>query len=278
MQMTMHATLRPIMAHVPDSIASTSSRHDSAETHVRPSSGSESTMQLLFGGPGPSISREVGGKDRLHVSDAGEEAATPAAAYFACHVITAPQLLAQLPAAAHKQLTQQPVLTSIMTALQRTLSTGSNTDTNPTGTCQKGSSIRSEGKEGAAECLSKGISRDSGLSGIGLDGPLDAMLALGNLAELLSGQRITKAIQVCSHALPIDRCQMVIMLAIRCHDTNHDSNQMKKKYIMMFKVTKAATRAAAATTTSINTAMQLCRTSLVCFLAGSQKFSCNYKL
>ena len=205
-QMTMHAALRPIIAHVPDSIASTSGRDAATESHVRPSYGSDSTAQLLSSRLGPGASHEFGGKDGLHASDAGAEAAMPAAAYFACHVITAPQLLAQLPAAAHKQLIQQPVLMSIMTALQWTVSTGSNTGTNPTGTRQKGNSIRSDGKEGAAECLSQGVSRDSDLSGIGLDGPLDAVLALGNLAELLSGQRITKAIQVCSHALPIDRC------------------------------------------------------------------------
>lgn len=222
-QMTMHAALRPIMAHVPDSIASTSGRNASTESHGRPSSRSESTIQLLSGRPAPDTSRKLGSKNRLHASDAGEEAAMPAAAHFACHVITAPQLLAQLPAAAYKQLTQQPVLMSIMAALQLTVSTGSNTGTNPTGTCQKGSSIRSDGKEGAGECLSKGIPKGRCLSGIGLHGPLDAVLALGNLAELLSGRRITKAIQVCSHAVPINRCQMIVMVTKRYRGTSQNN-------------------------------------------------------
>ncbi len=156
-QMTMHATLRPLTTHTPDSDASSSGRSTSAAS------------------------------------------ASAAAPHFACHVITAPQLLSQLPAAARKQLTSASTLIVIMTALQRpTSSQGNRSDPTSKTLPQKGKAVGPD-RQDTGDCLQEGIQNVTQLRDIKLDTALDAVLALGNLAGLLSGDRVTKATQVCLH-------------------------------------------------------------------------------
>ena len=140
-------------------------------------------------------------------SDSRHPSAAVAAAHFACSVITAPQLLSQLPAAAHKELTHPPILMAIMTAMQHVTSTQGCTpqaegqgahlmgQVNGKGLNINGKRLEGNGKGPGLD----GVEADGGLNqllAIKLDGALDAMRALGNLASLLSGKRVRKASKV----------------------------------------------------------------------------------
>lgn len=194
-QMTTHAALRPLTAHVPGSRASISGIHVGTMAHIETNSQSEAEARQLCGsidGTGSGVLRGV-------TSDAKAEASI-AAAHFACHVLTAPQLLKQLPAASCKLLTQQSTLISLMAALQQiSASNGSSKTPNGNAALDKGISLASGGRTCKFSLPGTDL-KGTCLGGIRLDGALDALLALGNLAGLLAGERISKAAQV--YALP----------------------------------------------------------------------------
>lgn len=199
-QMTTHAALRPLIAHEPDSKASISGSHICSAARTESDSQSKSGACQL-----------CGDSDKVNSGDAMQEEATSdaqttssiAAAHFACHVLTAPQLLRQLPAASRKLLTQQSTLKSLMSALQRiSASNGSSKTSNGKAALDKGSSLGSSGRN-CKISLSETDLKGTCLGGVRLGGALDALVALGNLAGLLAGERITKAAQV--YALPACR-------------------------------------------------------------------------
>ncbi|DBA70054.1 TPA: hypothetical protein ACH3X2_012301 [Trebouxia sp. C0005] len=189
-QMTTHAALRPLTAHVPGSRASISGIHVGTMAHIETNSQSEAEARQLCGsidGTGSGVLRGV-------TSDAKAEASI-AAAHFACHVLTAPQLLKQLPAASCKLLTQQSTLISLMAALQQiSASNGSSKTPNGNAALDKGISLASGGRTCKFSLPGTDL-KGTCLGGIRLDGALDALLALGNLAGLLAGERISKAAQ-----------------------------------------------------------------------------------
>ena len=219
-QMTTHAALRPLIAHVPDSKASISG------SHVCSVASAESGFQLESGAF--QLCRDSGGFDS---GDAVQEGATSdaqatasiAAAHFACHVLTAPQLLRQLPAASRKLLTQQSTLMSLMSALQQmSASNGSSKTPNGKAAPVKGSFRGSSPASSGNSCkvsLSETNLMGTCLGGIRLDGALDAVIAVGNLAGLLAGELVTKAAQVyalpvCNAPLPFCVITMVYIITI----------------------------------------------------------------
>ncbi|DBB07131.1 TPA: hypothetical protein ACH3X1_011703 [Trebouxia sp. C0004] len=191
-QMTTHAALRPLTAHVPGSKASSSSSHTCSAARSEPSVQSETgAFQLCGHSDGNGSGDEVPGS----VTCDAKATASIAAAHFACHVLTAPQLLRQLPAASCKLLTQQSTLMSLMSALQQySASNGSSKTPNGKAALDRGSSLASSGRSCKISLPGNDL-KGNHLGGIRLDGAFDALMALGNLAGLLAGERITKAAQ-----------------------------------------------------------------------------------
>ncbi len=192
-QMTTHAAQRPLTVHVPGSKASISGSHRCSAAHTETRSQPQSgACQMSDISDGIDCGDTVQGGATSDV----QAAASIAAAHFACHVLTAPQLLRQLPAASCKLLTQQSTLTSLMSALQQiSASNGSSKTPNGKSALDRGNSPASSGRS----C--KFSLSGTCLGGVQLDGALDALIALGNLAGLLAGERVTKAAQV--DALPV---------------------------------------------------------------------------
>ena len=150
-----------------------------------------------------------GNTDGVGSGDAVQEGATSdaqttasiAAAHFACHVLTASQLLRQLPAMSRKLLMQQATLTSLMSALQQISAPhGSSKTPNGKAALDRGNGPASSGNS-CKVSLSETNLMGTCLGGIRMDGALDAVIAVGNLAGLLAGERVTKAAQV--YALPV---------------------------------------------------------------------------
>ncbi len=195
-QMTTHAALRPLNAHVPDSTATISGSHMCTVASAGSSSPPESGVCQMSGNL---IGVDSGDAVQGGATSNAKVAASIAAAHFACHVLTAPQLLRQLPAASRKLLTQQLTLTSLMSALQQiSASNGSSKTRNGAAAPVKGSFRGSSPAFSGKSCLSGTNLQGDHLGGIRLEGPLDALIALGNLAGLLAGERVTKAAQVCA--------------------------------------------------------------------------------
>ncbi len=197
-QMTTHAALRPLTAHVPASKASISGSRICTAARTESNSQSESgSCQLCGNLDGVDSGDAVQGGA---TSDA-QATASIAAAHFACNVLTAPQLLRQLPAASRKLLMQQSTLTALMSALQQISAlNGSSKTPNSKAALDRGSSLASSGRSCKVSLPGTDL-KGKHLGGIRLDGALDALLALGNLAGLLAGERVTKAAQV--YALPV---------------------------------------------------------------------------
>ena len=206
-QMTTHAALRPFTVHVPSSIASTSGSHVCSATCTETNINSESgACQRSGASDGIGSGDEVPGR----VTSDAQATASIAAAHFACHVLTAPQLLRQLPAASRKLLTQQSTLTSLMSALQQvSVSNDSSKTSNGKAVLDRGSSLASSGRS-CKISLSQTDLKGTLLGGIKLDGAWDALLALGNLAGLLAGERATKAAQVC----PLPVCKTLLPFCV----------------------------------------------------------------
>ncbi len=206
-QMTTHAALRPLTAHVPDSKASISGSHICSAARTESNSQSESGACQLCGNlDGVDLGDAVQGGITSDV----KATAPIAAAHFACYVLTAPQLLRQLPAASCKLLTQQSTLMSLMSALQQiSASNGSSRTPNGKASLDRGNSLASSGRSWKVP-LPGTVSKGNHLGGIRLDGALGALMALGNLAGLLAGERITKAAQV--YALPV--CKALLSLRV----------------------------------------------------------------
>lgn len=120
-----------------------------------------------------------------------QSSAEAAAAQLACHVITAPQLLHQLPAAARKQLTSTAVLILITKALQQLTSAAHQPLT------RKAASQSSKPLT-VLSSSSNNLRQAEGqtTADVRLESSEAAMLALGNLAALLCGERVSKADQV----------------------------------------------------------------------------------
>lgn len=137
------------------------------------------------------------GRDASSSSPSSLPSQSTAAAQLACHVITAPQLLRQLPASARKQVTQLPVLNMVMTALHCLASHSHETKdaTSLTGDTQAG--VKSVDKNQRA-VFGMGL-RGNGSSffRVQLESREAALVALGNLAGMLSGERVSKPTQVC---------------------------------------------------------------------------------
>ena len=118
-----------------------------------------------------------------------------AATQLASYVMTAPQLLTQLPKASRQQLTSAPVLKLIMAALQQfTLVTDQPLhDDSAAASCSitTGPSSHSINQPSLS---AQGSREQAGVDGDW--GSEAAMCALSNLAALLAGERVTKAAQV----------------------------------------------------------------------------------
>ena len=142
-----------------------------------------------------------------HVCVAGREASNAcsascksipeaAAAQLASHVMTAPELVSQLPSAARKQMKTASTVKLIAAALTQLAS-----DVQPNLTNHQGKPTISV----AAASHSSSSQHDiSGQKGVGkhacgkamLEGSAAAMCALGNMAALLCADRVSKATQV----------------------------------------------------------------------------------
>ena len=134
-----------------------------------------------------------------------------AAAQLACAVITAPELLIQLPAAARKQLTDPGVLSMLMTALHCLAS--HQHQTIDTATASSGSEAKAN-NNGGEHSFSSGITlRQSALVRVQLDSREAALIALGNLAGMLCGEPVSKPTQVCM-----------------CHHANHSNTTSHKRF------------------------------------------------
>ena len=214
-QMTMHAALRPLIPHAPPCLANTS------EPTVYPTSGiaksntqspSETAPSSTHAGkqlsdPGylsdivsdlqncPGQHSDPVRSTQVLNKPGGSQAYSPAhdsllaAWHFVCHVTTLSQLPSQLPAASRKQLSQQEVLMAIMAGLQQV------TDSPCIGAAKSGKAISQQYKgDSGSDAHGKKSGKIMGSSR--LSSSQDALLALGNLAELLTGQRKVKHVQV----------------------------------------------------------------------------------
>ena len=130
-------------------------------------------------------------------SPASQSTAEAAATQFACIVTTTPQLLSQLPAAARKEVTEPPVLTMMMTALHRLASHHQQTDGAATPSNDSDGGLRSDGCNQSASSGTGLRGNGSALFRVQLESREAALVALGNLARLLCGERVSKPAQVC---------------------------------------------------------------------------------
>ena len=203
-QMTMHAALRPLSVHVPDTAPSPSGSgqmdHSSnpsslPATHPRTDRGGASPRPPTQQQTAVRVTSNPDCPDAVGCVKYARSASV-AAAHVACHVISAPQLLTQLPAAARKQLSQPGVLMTVMAAMQHVAST----EGRQAGAMGRdGGLMGNPGGRNGQDSVgsSEGRSKGGGQSGrIRLEGPQDAVIALGNLAGLLAGERVMKASQV----------------------------------------------------------------------------------
>lgn len=136
------------------------------------------------------------GSSSSSFSPAFQPAAEAAAAQLACAVITAPKLLIQLPATARKQLTEPVMLSMVMTALHHLASHQHQIDDTATHHRDSEATVNSNGGNQRFSSGTTLVESTNGLVKIQLDSREAALIALGNLAGMLCGQRVSKPTQV----------------------------------------------------------------------------------
>ena len=123
--------------------------------------------------------------------------AQAAAAQLASNVITAPQLLSQLPATARKQLTDPVVFTMVMTALHCLASHQKYTHDTATPRRVSEAEVQHDGRSHSVSSSTNLRGSGTALVRVRLDSSQAALVALGNLAGMLSGERVSKPTRVC---------------------------------------------------------------------------------